>query len=80
MLSRIRIAPPSTRVLHSAKKKALEKFFFETLGLQSRLSDLGIDDKNFALMAKKACGAKGKLVGSATLSPADVEEIFRMSL
>lgn len=60
--------------------KALEKFYFETLGLQSRLSDLGIDDKNFALMAKKACGAKGKLVGFTTLTPVDVEEIFRMSL
>ena len=60
--------------------KALEKFYFETLGLQSRLSDLGIDDKYFALMAKKACGAKGKLVGFTTLTPADVEEIFKMSL
>ena len=60
--------------------KALEKFYFETLGLQSRLSDLGIDDKNFALMAKKACGAKGKLVGFTTLTPADVEEIFKMCL
>ncbi len=59
---------------------ALEKFYFETLGLQSRLSDLGIDDKNFALMAKKACSAKGKLVGFTTLTPADVEEIFKMSL
>ena len=36
---------------------ALEKLFYETLGLKSRFSDLGIDDKNFALMAKKACGA-----------------------
>ena len=59
---------------------ALEKFFYETLGLKSRLSDLGIDDKNFALMAKKACGAKGKLVGFTTLTPEDVEKIFRMSL
>ena len=38
----------------------------------------GIDGKNFALMAKKACGAKGKLVGFTTLTPEDVEKIFEM--
>ena len=59
---------------------ALEKLFYETLGLKSRFSDLGIDDKNFALMAKKACGAKGKLEGITALTPDDVEEIFRMCL
>lgn len=58
----------------------LETFFFETLGLKSRLSDLGIDDKNFAVMAKKACGASGKLAGFTTLTPEDVEQIFRMCL
>lgn len=58
--------------------EAMEKFFFGTLGLKSRLSDLGIDDKNFALMAKKACGAKGKLEGFTTLTPADVEIIFEL--
>ena len=31
-------------------------------------------------VAKKACGAKGKLVGFTTLTPADVEEIFKMCL
>ena len=60
--------------------KAMETFFFETLGLQSRLSDLGIDDKSFALMAEKACGPKGKLVGFTTLTPADVENILRLCL
>ena len=59
---------------------ALEKLFYETLGLKSRFSDLGIDDKNFALMAKKACGAKGKLEGITALTPDDVEKIFRMCL
>ena len=59
---------------------ALEKFLFETLGLKSRLSDLGIDDKNFAAMAKKACGAKGKIESFTTLTPVDVEAIFRMCL
>ncbi|MBR0045268.1 MAG: iron-containing alcohol dehydrogenase [Bacteroidaceae bacterium] len=59
---------------------ALETFFFETLGLKSRLSDLGIDDKNFALMAKKACGPEGVLHGFTDLTPADVEKIYRMCL
>ncbi|MCR5366076.1 MAG: iron-containing alcohol dehydrogenase, partial [Prevotella sp.] len=59
---------------------ALETFFFETLGLKSRLSDLGIDDKNFALMAKKACGPDGVLHGFTDLTPADVEKIYRMCL
>ena len=60
--------------------KALESFFFETLGLKPRLSDLGIDDKNFALMAKKACGPDGVLHGFTDLTPADVEKIYRMCL
>ena len=73
---------PSLPDIDGAKAaiKAMETFFFEKLGLQSRLSDLGIDDKNFALMAKKACGSKGKLVGFTTLAPADVENILRMCL
>jgi len=29
-------------------------------------------------MAKKACGAKGKLEGFTTLLPADVEKIFEL--
>ncbi|MBQ9556046.1 MAG: iron-containing alcohol dehydrogenase [Muribaculaceae bacterium] len=69
-------------VMEGAKAaiKALEAFFYETLGLKSRLSDLGIDDKNFAAMARKACGAEGILHGFTDLTPADVEEIFRMCL
>ena len=59
---------------------ALSKFFFDTLGLKSRLSDLGIDDKNFAIMAKKACGQSGVLHGFTDLTPKDVEAIYRMCL
>ena len=59
--------------------KALEKFFFETMGLKSTLTDLGIDDKNFAVMAKKACGGD-VLHGFTDLTPDDVENIFRMCL
>ncbi|MDO5297147.1 MAG: iron-containing alcohol dehydrogenase [bacterium] len=59
---------------------ALEKFFFETLGLPSKLSDLGIDDKNFAVMAKKACGPGGRLEAMTLLTPDDVVKIFQMCL
>ena len=73
---------PTLGLMDGAKASiaALEKFLFETLGLKSRLSDLGIDDKNFAAMAKKACGAKGKIESFTTLTPADIEAIFRMCL
>ena len=66
----------SLPVMEGAKAaiQALENFFFEALGLKSRLSDLGIDEKN------KACGAEGILHGFTDLTPADVEKIFRMCL
>ena len=72
----------SLPVMEGAKAaiQALETFFFETLGLKSRLSDLGIDDKNFAAMSRKACGAEGILHGFTDLTSADVEKIFRMCL
>lgn len=59
---------------------ALSTFFFDTLGLKSRLSDLEIDDQNFEKMAKKACGKYGMLPGFTNLKPKDVEEIYRMCL
>lgn len=61
---------------------AIEKFkdfLFNTLGLKDKLSDLNIDDKNFVLMAQKACN-HGELKGFVTLTPKDVEEIFRKCL
>ena len=58
---------------------AMSKFYFETLGLKSRLSDLGIDDSKFAIMAKKAC-AGGTLHAFTDLTPDDVEKIYRMCL
>ena len=64
----------------SAAVDALEKFFFDTLGLPGRLRDLGIDDKNFAIMAKKACGPEGQLNGMTLLKPEDIVAIFKMCL
>jgi len=54
-------------------------FLFNTLGLKSSLSDLGVDDKNFVAMAKKAC-SNGILAGYKKLTPSDIETIFKMSL
>lgn len=74
---------PSLPTMEGAKAAiaALEKFFFETLGLKSRLSDLGIDNGKFAVMAKKACSfTGGKLDSFTVLEPKDVEAIYRMCL
>ena len=59
---------------------ALSAFFFDTLSLKSRLSDLGIDESNFEIMAKKACAPEGVLYGFTNLTPKDVEAIYRMCL
>ena len=57
--------------------RRLETFFYDTLGLASTLSELGIRPEDYPLMAQKAC-AGGELRGFRTLRPADVEEILRM--
>lgn len=57
----------------------LSDFLYKDLGLQSRLSDIGIDDSKFAVMAEKACPG-GMLNSYKTLTPKDVEAIFRMCL
>ena len=59
--------------------RALEEFFFNTLGLQPTLTDLGIDDRNFKAMARKAC-RNDVLHGFTDLTSEDVEKIFRMCL
>ena len=66
----------------SAAKAAIAKlsdFLFGTLGLKSTFSALGIDDSDFALMARKACEGKA-IHGFKTLTPDDVEKILRMCL
>ena len=59
--------------------RKLEEFFFNTLGLKPTLTDLGIDDRNFKAMARKAC-RNDVLHGFTDLTPEDVEKIFRMCL
>lgn len=65
-----------------AAKKSIEllgDFFFRTLGLKSSLHEIGIDDKNFEIMAKKACNG-GTLPGFKPLNQQDIENIFKMCL
>ncbi|HBC91502.1 MAG TPA: NADH-dependent alcohol dehydrogenase [Pelotomaculum sp.] len=57
----------------------LSDFLFKELGLQSTLTEINIDDTNFKVMAKKACGGD-VLQGFKPLTPEDVENIFRMCL
>ena len=57
----------------------LSKFFFETLGLKRTFTEVGIEKKNFAVMAKKACGGD-VLLGFKPLRQQDIEQIFEMCL
>jgi len=57
-----------------------EEFCFKTLGIPSTLTELGIGEENFEIMAKKACGPRGFINGFRRLEPKDVVEIFRMCL
>lgn len=59
--------------------EATEDFLFHTLGLDSTLSKLGIDDSNIELMARKACGGD-ILYGYKALNQKDIENILRACL
>lgn len=63
----------------NAAIEKFKEFLFVTLGLQDKLSALGVDDKNFKIMAEKSC-PNGELKGFIILTPKDVEEIFKASL
>ena len=60
--------------------RKLSDFFFKTLGLKSRLSDLDIDGSKIEFMAKKACSPNGAMAGFVELKPEDVEKILHMCL
>lgn len=60
--------------------RKLSDFFFKTLGLKSRLSDLDIDGSKIEFMAKKACSPNGVMAGFVELKPEDVEKILHMCL
>jgi len=55
----------------------LSDFLFKTLGLKSTLSEIGVDDSKFSIMAQKSCMC-GVLPGFKSLNQQDIENIFRM--
>ena len=62
-------------------KQSIERtkqFLFETLGLPSTLSALGVDEGAFETMAEKACGG-GVLAGFKPLGKEDILTIYKMS-
>lgn len=72
---------PALEPMAVAKKsiEMLSDFFFNTLGLKSTFTEVGIEEKNFPVMARKACGG-GILPGFKPLNQGDIEKIFTMCL
>jgi alcohol dehydrogenase YqhD (iron-dependent ADH family) len=66
-----------------AKKsiEMLSDFLYNTLGLKRNFTEIGIDDANFSIMAKKASMSLGDtMFAFKPLNPQDIENIFRMCL
>lgn len=64
-------------------KKSIEmvkEFLYHTLELQSSLTELGIDDSNFKIMAHKAVNGGGLAYAFKPLNEEDVFNIFKMCL
>ncbi len=72
---------PSEEPMAIAQKSIdkLADFFFNTLGLQSTFTEVGIRKEDFPVMARKAC-AGGVLPGFKPLNQTDIEKIFEMCL
>lgn len=64
-----------------AKKsiEMLSDFFFKTSGLKSTLTEIGIDETHFDIMAKKAC-EDSVLMGFKPLNQQDIKKILQMCL
>lgn len=58
----------------------MEKFLFETLGLKSSFTDIGIDESHFEVMAEKAVRLGGLVYAFKPLAKEDVVNIFKMCL
>ena len=58
----------------------LSEFFFKTLGLKSTFTEVGIQKKDFAHMAQKACEGDVLQSGLGPLKQEDIEKIFEMCL
>ena len=69
---------PAMDIAHQAIDK-LKEFLFDTLGLKSTFTALGIGDEHIPTMARKACQG-GVLPGFVPLNQNDIEVIFRNCL
>ena len=69
---------PKMEIAHKAID-ALSDFLFNTLKLQRTFPEVGIDETNFAIMAKKSVNG-GTLNGFKPLQQKDVEKIFEMCM
>lgn len=56
-----------------------KEFLFQTLELPRLLTEIGIDDTNFEIMAEKACG-NGVLPAFKPLGKQDILAIYKMCL
>ena len=72
---------PTGNTMEDAKAAvdALADFCYNTLGLESHLSALGIGEENFDKMAQAACRG-GELKGFKSLKKEDIIHIYRMCL
>lgn len=72
---------PALAPIPAARKsiELLRGFLYDTLGLQSTFTQIGIGEENFAQMACKACGGH-TLQGFRPLTQQDIEAIFKMCL
>ena len=64
-------------------KKSIElvkEFLYQTLGLKSTFTDIGIDDSNFEVMAEKAVTLGGLSHAFKPLNKEDVVNIFKMCM
>ena len=59
--------------------KKLSEFFFDTLGLDSTFTKVGIKPEDFQVMAQKAC-SNGTINGFRPLNKDDIIKIFEMCL
>ena len=63
-----------------ATVKVLEDFFFKTLKLEGKLSNMGIDDKHFKEISEKLYKNNGTLGSFRPLNAKDIEAILKLCL
>lgn len=72
---------PALAPMEAAREsiRCVRDFLYGRLGLAGTLSEIGIDESNFAAMAEKACGGS-VLAGFKPLNSEDIVRIYQMCL